>query len=70
MVKHHIVSHEEWLEARKRFLAKEKTFTHLRDELSHERQELPWERVEKSYVFESEPAMSTVSFAPGMAAIE
>lgn len=46
-----VVSHEEWLEARKVFLAKEKEFTHLRDELSRQRRELPWEKVEKEYVF-------------------
>lgn len=50
---HQIVSHEEWLEARKQHLAKEKEFTRLREELSRERRELPWERVEKSYVFDA-----------------
>ena len=45
------VSHAEWVEARKKFLAKEKEFTRLRDELSRQRRELPWERVEKKYVF-------------------
>ncbi len=47
-----IVSHQEWLEARKALLAKEKEFTRLRDALSRERQALPWERVEKDYRFE------------------
>jgi len=47
-----IVSHPEWVEARKQFLAKEKEFTRLRDDLSRQRRELPWERVEKQYVFE------------------
>jgi len=47
-----VVSHEEWLEARKEFLAREKEFTRLRDELSRQRRELPWERVEKQYVLE------------------
>ena len=46
-----IVSPEEWLQARKRLLEKEKEFTRLRDELSRQRRELPWERVEKNYVF-------------------
>ncbi len=50
---HRIVSHQEWLEARKAHLAKEKVFTRLRDELARERRELPWERVEKNYVFEA-----------------
>ena len=53
MAQHRIVSHAEWLEARKGFLDKEKAFTRLRDELSRERRELPWERVEKNYQFES-----------------
>jgi predicted dithiol-disulfide oxidoreductase (DUF899 family) len=47
-----IVSHAEWLAARKAFLKKEKEFTRLRDELSKQRRELPWERVEKKYVFD------------------
>jgi predicted dithiol-disulfide oxidoreductase (DUF899 family) len=47
-----IVSPNEWAEARKQFLAKEKEFTRLRDELSRERRQLPWERVEKNYVFD------------------
>jgi predicted dithiol-disulfide oxidoreductase (DUF899 family) len=49
---HPIVSPEEWLQARKTLLAKEKEFTRLRDELSRQRRELPWEKVEKNYVFE------------------
>ena len=47
-----VVSHDEWLEARTAFLAKEKEFTRLHDELSAQRRALPWEKVEKSYVFE------------------
>ena len=48
---HEVVGHDEWLEARKALLAKEKEFTRRRDELSRERRELPWEPVEKEYVF-------------------
>ena len=48
-----VVSHEEWLTARKEFLAKERAFTHLRDDLSRQRRELPWEKVAKPYTFES-----------------
>jgi predicted dithiol-disulfide oxidoreductase (DUF899 family) len=47
-----VVSHEDWLTARKEFLAKEKEFTRLRDELSRQRRELPWEKVDKEYLFE------------------
>jgi predicted dithiol-disulfide oxidoreductase (DUF899 family) len=52
MTDHAIVSHDDWVAARKEFLAREKEFTRLRDELSRQRRDLPWERVEKNYVFE------------------
>ena len=52
MSDHRVVSHEEWLEARTAFLAREKEFTRLRDELNRKRRELPWEAVAKEYVFE------------------
>lgn len=61
MTRHQIVSHEEWIAARTRFLTKEKEFTHLRDELSRERRELPWERVEKEYVFDGENGRETLA---------
>jgi predicted dithiol-disulfide oxidoreductase (DUF899 family) len=61
MPEHPVVSHEEWLDARKRFLAKEKEFTQLRDALARERRELPWERVQKQYVFESENGRETLA---------
>lgn len=51
-MQHEVVSHTDWIEARKKFLAKEKEFTRLRDELSRQRRELPWERVEQAYTFE------------------
>ena len=49
---HAVVSHAEWLAARKELLAKEKEFTHLRDQLTRQRLALPWEKVEKNYVFD------------------
>jgi len=51
--KHEVVSHEQWLAARKAHLAKEKELTKMRDELARQRQELPWEKVEKNYVFDA-----------------
>ena len=54
MEAHKVVSHQEWVAARKKHLAKEKEFTRLRDQLSRERRELPWELVEKDYTFEGE----------------
>jgi predicted dithiol-disulfide oxidoreductase (DUF899 family) len=58
---HKTVSHAEWIEARRQFLAKEKEFTRLRDELSRERRELPWEHVEKKYVFEGPRGKETLA---------
>jgi len=61
MKNHKIVPTNEWIEARKRLLAKEKEFTRLRDELSQQRRDLPWERVEKGYVFEGPNGKETLS---------
>jgi predicted dithiol-disulfide oxidoreductase (DUF899 family) len=61
MIKHSIVDHEAWLDARKRFLAKEKAFTQMRDQLSRERQALPWEHVNKPYAFQSEQGKETLA---------
>ena len=49
---HPIVSRDEWLDARKTLLAKEKLLTRIRDQLAEERRALPWVRVEKEYVFD------------------
>lgn len=56
-----IVNHEQWIDARKNFLAKEKEFTRQRDELSRMRRELPWERVEKRYEFAGAQGPETLS---------
>ena len=61
MTNHPVVSHEQWLEARKKLLAKEKEFTCLRDELSNLRRELPWEPVTKTYAFEGPEGAETLS---------
>ncbi|MGZ6164277.1 MAG: DUF899 domain-containing protein [Myxococcaceae bacterium] len=58
---HPVVSREEWLSARTKFLAKEKEFTHLRDELSRQRRALPWVKVDKRYVFEGPRGEETLS---------
>ncbi|MGH6827432.1 MAG: DUF899 domain-containing protein [Rhizomicrobium sp.] len=50
---HQIVSREEWIEARKALLAKEKEETHIRDDVNKTRLALPWVGVEKNYVFET-----------------
>ena len=58
---HQIVSHDDWVAARKRLLEKEKEFTRARDALSRERQALPWERVEKPYEFDGPNGKETLS---------
>jgi predicted dithiol-disulfide oxidoreductase (DUF899 family) len=49
---HAIVSHEEWLDARRELLDKEKAFTRQCDEMSRQQRRLPWERVTKAYHFD------------------
>jgi predicted dithiol-disulfide oxidoreductase (DUF899 family) len=61
MTLHEVVTHDEWLAARKKHLAKEKEFTRARDQLSKERRELPWELVEKEYTFEGENGQQTLA---------
>ena len=52
MPRNEIVTQDQWLEARKALLAKEKAFTKARDDLTRERQSMPWVKVEKDYVFD------------------
>lgn len=47
-----IVSREDWLEARKALLVREKEMTRARDALNAERRRLPMVKVEKDYVFD------------------
>jgi predicted dithiol-disulfide oxidoreductase (DUF899 family) len=51
-MEHKILPRNEWIEARKVLLQKEKEFTKLRDELTQQRRDLPWEAVSKSYTFD------------------
>ncbi|MBO3759269.1 thioredoxin family protein [Ciceribacter sp. L1K22] len=56
-----VVSREEWLEARKVLLAREKEVTRLRDRVRAERLELPWVRVEKDYMFDTPQGRRSLS---------
>ncbi len=58
---HTVVSKDQWLEARKALLLKEKEFTRQRDELSRLRRELPWEKVEKAYAFDGPNGKETLA---------
>ena len=61
MESHKIVSHDEWIAARKAYLAEEKAFSKARDALSRKRRELPWEKVEKNYVFDTPNGKQTLA---------
>ena len=52
MAPNKVVSRDQWDEARKALLGKEKAFTRQRDELSAARRALPWVKIEKPYVFD------------------
>jgi predicted dithiol-disulfide oxidoreductase (DUF899 family) len=58
---HSVVGHDEWVDARKALLAKEKEFTRARDELSRQRRELPRARVDKEYVFDGAEGRKTLA---------
>jgi predicted dithiol-disulfide oxidoreductase (DUF899 family) len=55
-----VVTREEWLEARKELLAKEKDLTRRRDALNVERRRLPMVEVEKEYAFEGPDGEATL----------
>ncbi len=56
-----VVSHQEWLAARRVLLEKEKAFTRQGDELSRLQRDLPWERVEKDYQFQGPDGVETLA---------
>src|SRR5262245_53570096 len=56
-----VVSREEWIEARKELLLKEKDLTDRRDRLAAERRMLPWVKVDKNYVFDAPDGPVTLS---------
>ena len=47
-----VVSREEWFEARRELLAKEKDLTRLRERVNADRRRLPMVRIDKAYTFE------------------
>ena len=61
MQAHKTVSREEWLEARRALLTKEKELLKAKDALRQETRELPWVKVDKEYVFEGPNGKETLS---------
>jgi len=57
---HPVVSHDEWLEARRALLEQEKAFTRQGDELSRLQRSLPWEQVTKDYGFDGPDGRETL----------
>jgi predicted dithiol-disulfide oxidoreductase (DUF899 family) len=55
-----VVSREEWLDARKQLLEKEKELTRQRDRLNAERRGLPMVEIDKDYVFEGPDGTSSL----------
>ena len=58
---HQVVSHEDWLAARRELLEKEKAFTRQCDDMSRLQRSLPWEKVTKEYSFEGASGRETLS---------
>ncbi|HSI82516.1 MAG TPA: thioredoxin family protein [Candidatus Methylacidiphilales bacterium] len=56
-----VVSHDEWMTARKELVRKEKELTDMMDAVAEERRRLPWELVEKDYTFRGPRGTQTLS---------
>jgi predicted dithiol-disulfide oxidoreductase (DUF899 family) len=56
-----IVDRDEWLNARKALLVRERELTHLRDRLGVERRALPWVKVDKTYRFDAPEGKMTLA---------
>lgn len=52
-MQHTVVSHDDWLAARRDLLKAEKDLTHLRDTVAQQRLALPWTRVDRDYTFDT-----------------
>lgn len=60
-MQHAVVSHEDWLAARRDFLKAEKELTRLRDKVDQQRLALPWVRIDKKYVFDTPDGSRTLA---------
>ncbi|CAN7631015.1 thioredoxin family protein [Rhizobium sp. LjRoot30] len=58
---HPVVSREEWLDARRELLVKEKEATRQRDRLNEARLALPWVKVDKAYTFDTPTGRKTLA---------
>ena len=60
MTNHKIVNREEWADAHKELLVREKEHTRLGDDLARQRRELPWVLLEKEYRFDTDEGTRTL----------
>jgi len=56
-----VVSREEWIDARRALLIREKEITRMKDQLAADLRALPWVRVDKDYTFEGPYGPETLS---------
>jgi predicted dithiol-disulfide oxidoreductase (DUF899 family) len=61
MIRQPVVSKQQWTEARKALLAKEKENTRQRDELARQRRQLPWVKIEENYTFDTPQGKLTLA---------
>jgi len=61
MTNHKTGTHDEWLAAREKLLAREKEHTRLGDEIAQQRRELPWVPVGKEYRFDTDDGTRTLA---------
>jgi predicted dithiol-disulfide oxidoreductase (DUF899 family) len=61
MLENPVVSRDDWTQARKDLLRKEKALTRQRDAIAAERRALPWVRVEKNYLFDGPEGQETLA---------
>jgi predicted dithiol-disulfide oxidoreductase (DUF899 family) len=61
VIEHNIVSQDEWRDARKAFLVKEKAHTRAGAALAQERRALPWMKIDKRYEFDTEHGRRTLA---------
>jgi predicted dithiol-disulfide oxidoreductase (DUF899 family) len=61
MTEHRVGTREEWLEASRELVAREKEHMRQGDELARARRELPWVRIDKEYEFDTESGRKTLA---------
>ena len=61
MDQHEVVDHDQWIQARRGLMTREKELTRLREELAQKRRALPWEAVTKEYLFEGPTGQVTLT---------